>query len=215
MKPLLVVITLLFGATVWAQVPLPPVVPHSPNAKGNNGLTFEAKLVSSGGATKTEKGGIANSSGQTFESMQTHESKSRVEVIVRNLSTVPAQPRVDWFFVAREIPSRREYVWDQGQKDVSLAPGSEEKEMLESKPLAQTTRRKTEFSRPQNFPGSQQIQPQSSTEQSGGRPSGWIVRMWDGEQLLRVQASSSDLETVGRDPALLSKLTGTPAGQPH
>ncbi len=160
-------------------------------------------------------GGINSSTMQTFENVQTHESKSRVEVVVRNLSTVPAQARFDWFFVAREIPSRREFVWDQGQRDVSMTPGSEQKETLESKPLAETTRRKTEYTTQQNSLNPQQVQQQSSTEQSGGRPSGWIVRMWDGDHLLQVQASSSDLEAIGHDPVRLGKLTGTPVGAPH
>jgi hypothetical protein len=205
---------LFFCATTWAQVPVPPLVPQR-SPSGSSGLTFEARLVSSGGATKTEKGELANANMQKFESTQTHESKSRVELAVRNLSAVQAQARFDWFFVAREIPSRREFVWDQGQRDMTVAAGGQQTETLESKPLMQTTSRKTEYTKQQNTLGPQQMQQQSSTEQSGGRPSGWIVRMWDGDHLLQVQASSSDLEAVGRDPVRLGKLTGAPAGAPR
>jgi len=41
------------------------------------------------------------------------------------------------------------------------------------------------------------------------------VRLWDGKQLVQVQASSLDLEFVGRDPAQMGKLTGAPAGAPR
>jgi len=238
------VFVFLFCATTWAQVTPPPVTPKKdpfqgfgnaldqrppgmrmaqtppsisqlPGPAGHSGMTFEAKSVSNGGGVKTDRGVTLGANYEKLDSTQTQENKSQVEIVVRNLSTMAVQAHFDWFFVAREVQSRREFVWSQGQRDVPLTPGVEHTELLESTPLVETTRRKTEYTKPANSTALQQVQQQSSTEQSGARPFGWIVRLWDGKQLVQVQASSLDLEFVGRDPAQMGKLTGAPAGAPR
>ena len=211
MKTVPVLILFLVCATAGAQVLPPSATPKTSAFSGNNGLTFEAKLISSGGSVKTDRGLASGATFQKLENTQTHESKSRVEVVVRNLGAAPAQAHFDWFFIARDVQSRREYVWDQGQRDVPLNAGAQKKELLESKPVTETTRQKTEYTQPSGA-GPQQAQQQSSKDQTGARPFGWIVRLVEGERVLQVQASSNDLESVGRDQARLSKLTQAPVG---
>jgi hypothetical protein len=184
----------------------PPSISQLPEPAANTGMTFEAKSIANGGGVKTDRGVASGATFQKLESTQTHENKSQVEVVARNLSTAPAQAHFDWFFVARDVQSRREYVWDQGQRDVPLAPGIEHRELLESAPVVETNRQKTEYTKPTNSTGLQRMQQQSSMEESGGRPFGWIVRLWDGDHLVQVQASSNDLEIIGRNPPLMTKL---------
>lgn len=187
-----------------AQVPsqLPPA---------SNGLSFDARLVANGGAAKTERGGPVGPY-TTAQSSQTRASKMSVEVRARNFSAVPAEAHLEWFFIAKDLQSKKPYVWDHSRREVSLAAGSEQKETAESTELYQATTQKSESRPVQGLIGQTPRYQQSSSKQEwGAKPYGWIVRLWSGDRLLKVQASSNDLEAMARD---LDPLPKVPAAKP-
>jgi hypothetical protein len=178
----------------------------------SSGLTFEAKLVSNGGASKVDRGAAPPPGGFTAQyeiarSTETRASKMTVEMRARNMGTVPADAHFDWFFYARDLQSKTQYIWDRGQRDLSLAPGAEQKEMLASTELFQSTTKRTQSVPQQNtFGQTTGYTLQGSAQSSGARPYGWVVRLWSGDRLLMVRASSNDLETIARNITLLPKL---------
>ncbi len=173
-----------------------------------NGLTFEAQLVSNGGAAKTDHS-PSRQLYETARSTETRASKFVVELRARNMGTAPATTHFDWFFYARDLQSKSQYIWDHGQRDFALAPGTEQKEMLQSVELYQSTTKRTSAI-PQNNTMGQTTgyQVQATNQSTGARPYGWVVRMWSGDRLLMVRASSNDLETAARNVTQLPKFEG-------
>lgn len=172
-----------------ATPPGPATVSLLPTA--SNGLSFEARLISSGGASKVEQGGL--------QSSETRQSKMLVELRAHNFSATPAETRLEWFFVARDLQSKKYYVWSRGDRQLSLAGGAEQTEMAESTELARTTTKTTEIGIVTNAFG-QTIGNtfHSSKSETGARPYGWIVRMWANGHLVQVRTSSNHLEAMGR-----------------
>jgi hypothetical protein len=209
MKTPLMFLAVLCGTTAWAQLP-----------SRNTSLTLDAKSVSSGGTTSVKQGTAVGiplpstmTSAPTAETTQSHQSKTRVEVQMRNLGTTPAQARLEWYFVARSMQdgnsghSGPEYVWDLGKRDVLVAAGSEDKEQLESVGLTETLAQRS-TGQATSYQNGQYVTTMGSASvaRSGAHPAGWIVRLMDGDQLLRIQASSSDLEAIGRDSTRLTRM---------
>jgi hypothetical protein len=211
MKPVLMLILPLFScAAAWAQITPPPLAPNqlpggTPLPIVNSGLTFDAKSVSSGGRTKTLLDGNSGMSYANADNKQTHQSKIRLEVHMHNMGVAPANVRLEWFFVAKDVNSKREYIWDNGQMDTALTGGADHLEMLESTNLTQTSEQ--QFStQARTVLGQTQVTQISSADHSGGQPAGWIVRMWAGDQLVRVRGSSSNFEDIGRDQKQLQTM---------
>ena len=200
----------------YAQ-PVPSQANLSPLAF--QGLNFEAKTVANwGGQTIDRSAGATGSSSVTKK--VTRESRPVIELQVRNVSRRPGLAHMDWFFVAQSVSGGGLFVWDKGERDVSLDAGAERAETIESSGLDQATKTETHGERV-TVPGSSGrspagysysrgpttvITPVTSQERSGARPNGWIVRMFVEGKLVKVQASSNPLEVIGRDSAQLENL---------
>jgi hypothetical protein len=131
-------------------------------------------------------------------------------VKVHNLAPQPASAHFDWFFVASGLNGRGRYVWDQGERDVSLLAGGDQTETIESRPVEQHTINETHLQTTITTmsDGSTYTtqHPVSSQQRTGSRPDGWIVRMFVGGVLVKVQASTAVFEQVARDQAQLDYL---------
>lgn len=186
----LLVSLLIASVSAWAQVAPPPVT-ALPVA--SNGLGFEAKLVSiTKGASKADPDVVI------MGSKKTRESKSLLEVRARNLSAAPVEARLEWFFVARNVETKKNYVWDQGQRNLSLPSGSERVEMVESAELARSMTKSTTMGTLVDAKGKSSTTFTTSSHESGSRPYGWIVRMWAGGRMVQVRTSSTEMEALGR-----------------
>jgi hypothetical protein len=209
MKKALFCVVLLSCMAVQAQLP-----------SHKTSLTLDARSVSSGGGTSTARSGGSRTlniigggqlSAATSSTTQTHESKIRLEVEMRNLGTTPAQARLEWYFIARKESSGGHpgavYIWDSGKRDISVVPGSSDQEALESTALTQMTVQAS-TAPTSGYINGQLVATTGSgyTRRSGSKPAGWIVRLMDGDQVLRVQASSGDLVSVAQDTARLTQL---------
>ena len=125
---------------------------------------------------------------------------------MRNLGTSPTQARLEWYFIAHKEggrPGPAVYIWDSGKQDISVAPGAEDKETLESTALAQTLTQ-TSTGSATGFINGQLVTTTGSggSNRSGAKPAGWIVRLMDGDQILRVQSLLPVItwRQVGSDP---------------
>jgi len=184
------------GSTSTGNLPSP----------GSIGLTFDAKTVANGGGitgATTVPGPIAP------VKTETRASHPVLEVNVHNFSNEPANAHLDWFFLANAYNVGR-YVWDQGDRDVSVLAGGAQTETLESRPVEQHTINEThiETTVTRMTDGTTRIsqKPVSTQRHAGSQPVGWIVRMFVGGALVKVQASTAAFEQIGRDQAQLNAL---------
>lgn len=182
-----------------------------------SGLNFEAKTVTSGGRSTVDR----NSSAFSAKETKTQESQPTIELNVRNVSHQPNAAQFEWYFVAKAVSGGTPYVWDEGRREVQVPASGAQVETLESKPLTRETVREShqEIEKrttitQHGFGGTGMTSTttryvptvNSRQEQTGSQPFGWIVRMFVGETLVKVQASSSQLEVVGRDETQLKAL---------
>jgi hypothetical protein len=172
--------------------------PVSQLPKGISSLSFDVRGVASGGGTNAAAANISQSNSKT----RVRESQTVLELKVRNLSAQPASAQFDWFFLAQSVGKGKAYIWDKGTREIAVGAGSEVKENLESTDLVQTTTVTTSrvwVTGTDSVPGHYQNVSRSS--KGGARAVGWIVRMFSDGKLVRIRASSSELEKMGYDPA--------------
>jgi hypothetical protein len=178
-----------------AQTP----VPVSRLSLGTSSLTFSVRNVGSGGGADQ----YSDAGGKT----RTRRSKTILELKVRNLSAQPATAQFQWFFLGQPSnPGARSsmatYVWDTGNRPVSVIPGGEITETLESAELVEATNTSPRTVRDGN--GGNYII--STSQNDGARPVGWIVQMFADSKLVRVQASSGEFERIAYDANAMAAL---------
>jgi len=132
----------------------------------------------------------------------------RLEVRVRNFGTTPALAHLDCYFVASALPHGRRYIWNEVARDVAVPASGELPEQIQSTELTQVTEQRFSSSVNMNpvTGGGPTVSQSASRTTTGAKPYGWIVRLTSGDRLLKVQASSSELETIGRDANAISNL---------
>ena len=181
-----------------------------PSAAAMRGLSFEARSTASGGSLESGANPRTNqtSKNSTVESLSsTRTRKSRIvlEIQVRNMASKPDSARLDWFFMAKEEGNDKLYVWDHGQREVSVPAVGQAKEVVSSTELISSVTRTVTQTNSGTID-----KPTSHTtaneKKTGARQNGWIVRMFVDGQLARVQASSGTLEQLGRNSAQLQGL---------
>lgn len=176
-----------------------------PGAKSMRGLSFDAHSTASGGSSEGGRNpapiqaGNNNNGNATASSTRTRRSHSALEIRLRNVASQADSARIEWYFVAKDEGSSSSiYVWDSGEREVSVPAVGQARELVKSTDLVSSVTRtvtQTNVGTPQN----PQIRSTSTDQKTGARPNGWIVRMFVDGQLARVQASSSTLEQLGRN----------------
>lgn len=210
------------GARVASSAPSASTLPPLATARG---LSFEAKNQSSGGGTDVQRIGATGPAGPTVASPPGITKTTVIDrhpilkLSVRNVRHEADRAQFDWFFVAKAIGCGSLFIWDQGERELAVAAGQERTDTLESRPLLDSTTVEThgelvkENSYGQTSVGSTYVsgtgyavQAKTSSSRAGAEPNGWIVRMFVDGKLAKVQASSNQLEILGRDPAQLAAL---------
>lgn len=180
-----------------------------PGAAAQRGLSFDAHSTASGGAVEGGRNpGSTNAHNNgvgSFSTTRTRKSRSALEIQVRNVASKPDSARLEWFFVAKDEGSDNFYVWDNGQREVSVPAVGYAKELVSSTDLTSSVTR-TVTRTNSGTTANPMIRTTTTEQKSGARPNGWIVRMFVDGQLARVQASSGMLEQLGRDSARLNGL---------
>lgn len=197
----------------WRNLPAAGSMTALPGAASAGGLSFDAHSTS-GGSVGSNGGNSAPSAGNgngvgDFSTTRTHDSKMAIEIQIRNVSSQPATAHFDWFFFAQNIDGGTPFVCDNGGRDVTVGAVAQAREAAASVDITSTVTRTVH--RTQTGTGANaQIRSTSSEKKSGARSYGWVVRMFVGGQLARVQASTPTLEQLGRTPRLDSMAKQKP-----
>ncbi len=113
---------------------------------------------------------------------------------VRNMSAAPGEFEIEWFFVGKETSGSKQFLYDKGSRPLLLKPGAFETFAIESKELS-NYRYHSAYS---NY-----------RYKSGDKPAGWIVRAKVGDEVVRVKASSPQLEQLEKDKAQFDKFVAS------
>ncbi|MCE9608973.1 MAG: hypothetical protein K8R23_01975 [Chthoniobacter sp.] len=190
------VLTVLFVGTgpLWAQL---PAAAPSPN-EDLKALSFEVRSVGTGGGAETSRSTSTNAT----QEVRARNSVTSLELKVRNLRKTPVTGEFEYYFVANPEGKSANYVWNQGKRTVTVGSVQEAKEIFTSSELVHTKTRSITASRPST------TTKLTTYDESwiGARPAGWIVRLVSHGEVIRVVASSTEYERVGRDAALLGAL---------
>ena len=117
-------------------------------------------------------------------------------ITVRNMSgTLPAEFKVEWYFVGKPSGGTQRFLYDKGSKSVSLKPGAFEKLQVESKELSN-------YKYTSVFRG--------YTYRSGDKADGWIIRAKVGDEVVRVKASSPQLELLEKNAEEFKRFVAKP-----
>jgi hypothetical protein len=206
------------GYRMASPPPGPSSLPSRAALSVSTGLTFEAKTVANGGGI-TAPGAVASQPQTAYgvpkqyappSKIETRASHPVLQLKVHNLAPQPANAHFDYFFIASGLNGGGRYVWDHGERDVAVRAGGDQTETIESIPVEQRTINETHSfnvtTTYTNGSTSTQRQTESTQRRTGSRPDGWIVRMFVGNALVKVQASTSVFEQVARDPVALEQL---------
>jgi hypothetical protein len=124
---------------------------------------------------------------------QTKTSSRELAVTVRNMSALPGEFDIEWYFFGKPANGSGRFLYDKGSKKVTLAPSAYEKVSVDSKELSNHTTRDYYY--------------YGYTYNSGDKADGWIIRAKVGEEVVRLKASNALLEQMAQDPDAFAKLT--------
>jgi len=190
--------SLLKPRTTPPATPVP--TPNLAAAAASRGLSFEVRTLSHGGA-KGDKSVTADSKGRVSE-VRLRGSQITIEVLARNLAREPGTARVECLFVGKGVNEESLFVWDRVEREITVPPSDQKREAVQSEEiLSAETRTRYDAS---SSSGENQSAP--TTKESGARPHGWIVRVFVGDVLVKVLASTSTLERIGSDAAQFASL---------
>ncbi|MCE9610221.1 MAG: hypothetical protein K8R23_08420 [Chthoniobacter sp.] len=178
-----------------------------PGAATTGGLSFDVRSTTGGGVgsnagttTQTGNNGKGNAVGD-FSTTRTHKSKMSIEIQIRNVSAQPATGRFDWFFFAQNSDGGVPFVCNNGEREMTVAALGQAREAAASAEITSSVTRTIHRTQTGTGPTAQ-VHSTSSETKTGSRPYGWVVRMFVGGQLARVQASTSALDQLARSPQL-------------
>lgn len=124
-------------------------------------------------------------------SSRTKSVTREISIMVRNMSAAPGEFELEWYFVGKTSTGQKRLVYDKGSRPVILKPGAFEKFEVESKELS-NLRYRSGIS--------------GYSYQAGDKPDGWIIRAKVGDEVVRVKASSPQLEQLEKDPLQFEKF---------
>ena len=115
-----------------------------------------------------------------------------VRITVANLQSVPADYWVEWQFLAKDLATKKNYVYDHGTSQVLLTGGSLTNFDVQSKPVAESEVQRFESDEDDN--GNTIVYPAGNREKSGAKPVGYIFSVKAQGQVVAVEASDRDLK---------------------
>lgn len=118
-----------------------------------------------------------------------------ISIFVKGMGkTAPAT--LEWYFVARDLKSGKAWIFDSDKSDITLDSAKPEQMEKTSRELLASV---------QNY------QALGQKEKAGSRIDGYIVRVVANNKTIAVDASSRQLEMIGKDTNKLAELV-VPAG---
>lgn len=175
------------GQTPATTAPAAPVGPP-PTATATSKSVFLDAVESTGSSTTVNH--WRDISGNYS---QTKTSSKELNITVRNMSQLPGEFGIEWYFFGKPAGGTGRFLYDKGSKKISVAPGAFQKVPVESKELSAHTVRDYYW--------------YGYTYNSGDRADGWVIRAKVGDEVVRVKASNPLLEQMATDPDGFTKLT--------
>jgi hypothetical protein len=123
---------------------------------------------------------------------QTKTSSKELTITVRNMSALPGEFNIEWYFFGKPANGTGRFLYDKGSKTVKIAPGAFETFPVESKELSNRTVRDYYY--------------YGYNYTSGDKAEGWLIRAKVGEEVVRLKASSPTLEQLASDEAGFTRL---------
>jgi hypothetical protein len=124
---------------------------------------------------------------------QTRTSSRALAITVRNMSALPGEFEIEWYFFGKPASGTGRFLYDKGSQKVSIAPGAFQKVSVDSKELSAHTVRDYYY--------------WGYNYTSGDKADGWIIRAKVGDEVVRVKASSALLEQMTADKEAFARLT--------
>ena len=114
---------------------------------------------------------------------QTKTSSRELAVTVRNMSALPGEFEIEWYFFGKPASGTGRFLYDNGSKKVTLAPGAFEKVSIDSKELSNRTTRDYYY--------------YGYNYSSGDKADGWVIRAKAGDEVVRVKGFQPAARTSG------------------
>lgn len=170
-------------------------------------LSLDVRVVSSGGAARSDAGSNANLGALTGRGVsvekysRSREAKSGAGLVVevRNLTSSPEKAEVEWYFFGEGVKKNADdFIAATASRDVTVPAAGSEKIDIHSPEFASREEQNLTITK-----SGGSVKKGMSTSRSGAKMSGWMVRLLVGGQVAAVRASSPSLEAAGREPAKL------------
>ena len=192
MRSLGVLLVLCFVAIFPVQGQVPQIPPQAaPPAAMSRSVFLDA--VESTGSSKT----INHWRDISGAYSQTKTSSRELSITARNMSALPGEFEIEWYFFGKPASGSGRFLYDKGSKKLTLAPNASEKFAIDSKELSNHTTRGDYY----YYYG--------YTYNSGDKADGWVIRAKVGEEVVRVKASNAVLEQLTANAEAFTKLTNT------
>jgi hypothetical protein len=145
-------------------------------------------------------GGWVTAENRDYSQHREQHSAITLAANVSNLGTVPENAKIDWYFFGQNIDPKhpKDFEFERGHEDLSLAPASRNAFVIKSTPLKSDVTKELHTTTGVNALG-MAIPPSASVKRTGSKLYGWIVRLLVDGQPLVIRASSPALEALGAD----------------
>jgi hypothetical protein len=184
-KHLLLLLLALTATGLPAQMPSPAETPSATlDVKESRGTNKEVRSV---------KGNDYERRANVKQDIRT----VALTITAGTLGHAPFSAQVEWYFIEKDLQTKRDHVFDHGSKTVTLKAGADVQFDAVSKQLKSSVTNDLIY-------GMSELTPKVS----GGKPNGWIVRVSANGNVLVVRGSTPSLEEAGNNPGLLEKLMG-------
>jgi hypothetical protein len=173
------ILFLTVAATAWAQIPAPATAT-------SKSVVIDA--VQSNGSSKT----VNHWRDMSGNYSQTKTTSKELTITVRNMSALPGEFEIEWYFFGKPASGSGRFLYDKGSKKISVAPGAFETFPVESKELSAKTVRDFYY--------------YGYNYTSGDKAEGWLIRAKVGDEVVRLKASSPQLEQLASDETAFARL---------
>ena len=195
------------GTRAMAQT---PAAPHA------HSVSLNVEPVSTGGTSHDhentndkrafEHPGSGHEEYRTYQTEVTKTSES-FHVSVRNFGQVADTVQVEWYFVAAPVSSNggsQPFVFDQGAKSVTIAPGATETFPVDSKEITSQLKRHNQVHKGKH--GDFTSENSGKEKETGAVLDGWMMRVTADGRTLDTRASKDQWSDTVKDDAKLQAM---------
>lgn len=180
---------------LWTLLALPAaaLLAQFPSSAEKLSATLDVKVAA--GSNKSLHINKGSDYGGVTDNTKEDVHKMAISIDAGTLMHAPFDAQIEWFFLEKDLKTKRDHIFDHGSKTVTLKSGVDVQFDAVSKEVKSSVTKEFVYGMPELSP-----------KVSGAKPNGWIVRITAGGNTLVVRASTPSLEDIANDPAQFSKL---------